>query len=184
MNRTNRSFHLDVALQERIAWLAVGRSTLRKQGAAGMVSAARQFVRELDLRKLALRKESAFLELRDEQTEQLVRRFPVRARRNWGAARKVLNIFLRDVVYSHLLRAAHGLSTIEPWLEMPLDSYSFKGLAEDIEVTESWPGVKHLKKPLSDRLQESAREVAHRLGTLRVHLDVRYFQRRNLWSSK
>ena len=53
-------------------------------------------------------------------TRRLKDRLPKGAR-NWGAARKALNIFLRDVLYNHYLRSRHHLDRLEEWLEVPLD---------------------------------------------------------------
>jgi hypothetical protein len=169
-------FQIDEALQQRTAWLAIGRSTLRKQGAPGMVKTARRFLARLDLAKFSVLKQATFDAVLEDETKRLMRRFPRPADRNWGAARKSLNIFLRDVFYSYRLRTSYGLSKIEPWLELPLDSYSYLGLCEDSSVCEKWLGVKGLTPPANSRLQGIADAVARQLKTFRVHLDLRYWR--------
>jgi hypothetical protein len=47
------------------------------------------------------------------------------------AARKALNIFLRDVFYNHYLREEYGFGRLEQWLELPLDMDAARGLRED-----------------------------------------------------
>jgi len=182
-------FNLEQALQARIAFFAIGRSTLRNQGSRGMVKAARHFLRSIDLSHFAVRIPAEFDSALDRHTLRLMTKFPGKGRTNWGAARKSMNIFLRDVVYSHHLREHFQLSAIEPWLELPLDSYSYLGLAADakrlgliseIDISRAWPGVKGLKGDVNALLQGLAKAIAMRLGTLRIHLDIRYWQQRGL----
>ena len=111
-------------------------------------------------------------------------RFPVGARTNWGAARKALNIFLRDVHYSRPTCDRYGLSILENWLELPLDSYAHAGLVKDSkgEQIPDWPGVKHLTPEQNRCFQAAATSIAARLGTHRVHLDVRYWNAATLAS--
>jgi hypothetical protein len=169
-------FDFAKALQERIAWLAIGRSTLRKQGAPGMVAVARRFLARLPLCDFTPGKRTDFDETLNRHTARLMRKFPEPANKNWGAARKSLNIFLRDVFYSQLLRARYGLSRIEPWLELPLDSYAYAGLCNDGDLCTDWPGVKHLTCDINAHLQNIAAQVASRFDTFRVHLDLRYWR--------
>lgn len=176
-----KRFDLPDRLQVRTALLAIGRSTLRNQGASGLISAARRFLREMDLSEFSVATRDGFDQVLARNTKLLMRRFPPEARTNWGAARKALNIFLRDVFYCYPLNVAHQLSNLEPWLEVPLDSNVYDGLAADLDGTQSlpeWPGVKHLTKKISDTLQASADVMASRLKIHRVHLDVRYWRKR------
>lgn len=174
-------FDLADRLQVRTALLAIGRSTLRNQGASGLISAARRYLREMELSDFSVASRERFNESLDRHTGLLMRRFPSGAQGNWGAARKALNIFLRDVYYCHPLNIAHRLSNLEPWLEVPLDSNVYDGLAEDLNGTQTlpdWPGVKHLTRETSDTLQAAAEVMASRLRIHRVHLDVRYWRKR------
>jgi hypothetical protein len=95
-------------LQKRVAGIAINSSSLRRQGPAGTIPAARAFCAKLDLRR-APASENSFREWLDDKTQQLMIQLPVRAQGNWGAARKVLNIFLRDVADHRVLAgASHG----------------------------------------------------------------------------
>lgn len=173
-----KSFDLINRLRVRTAFLAIGRSTLRNQGAPGMVAEARQFLSEVDLRLFAVDNEKEFLALLDKHTALLASRFPHGGQGNWGAARKSINIFLRDVLYCRPLCEHYKLTNIEKWLEVPLDSNVHDGLLNDTSnAIARWPGVKRLTPTISAQLQVAAYNVAKYLGVSRVHLDVRYWRK-------
>lgn len=170
-------FNLIDRLQVRAAMLSIGRSTLRSQGAAGMVSEARRFLRKVDLKVFSVGTCEQFMGELDNQTTLLADQFPDGGRGNWGAARKSLNIFLRDVIYCRPLCDYYRLEALEPWLEVPLDSNVHKGLvADSANDVVCWPGVKALTAAVSSQLQSTASDVARSLSVARVHLDVRYWR--------
>lgn len=180
MKAMNQSFNFINQLKDRVAMMAIGRSTLRSQGAPGMVGCAREFLRRLDLRAFSKISAAAFDTWLDRQTLKLSRSFPGDGKGNWGAARKSLNIFLRDVLYCRPLCTHFGLGHLEPALEVPLDSNVYAGLASDTGGQESlppWSGVKNLTPKISRDLQARAAAIAHSLGVSRVHLDVRYWRK-------
>lgn len=173
-------FDLIDRLQVRAAMLAIGRSTLRSQGAPGMVDHARKFLRKVDLRVFSVSKSVEFRLVLDTHTSSLANSFPGDGGGNWGAARKSLNIFLRDVVYCRPLCKHFGLAKIEPWLEVPIDSNVYSGLCSDASNSSEiprWPGVKGLSPEVSDELQKIAKSIAKSFGVSRVHLDVRYWRK-------
>jgi hypothetical protein len=166
-------------LQTRTAMLAIGRSTLRNQGAAGMVDHARRHLSHINLREFSTQTPENFLKILDQQTIALKEGFPGNGRGNWGAARKSLNIFLRDVVYSRHLCNKFELAQIEPWLEVPLDSHVYAGLRAESNEHNSilrWPGVRNLTNEFSTALQDIAKTVAEGRGISRVHLDIFYWR--------
>lgn len=162
-------------LQLRAARVAITASASRKQGAPGVVEKARGFVGALDLGKFVAETKQDFIRQLDDETKRLMSRLPAGAR-SWGLARKLLNIFLRDCTYTCILRDAHGLDSIEPWLELPLDSYTASGLKVEAEkLNESlptWRTVKSLMPADSTEYQRVAALVARKLGIVRVHLDA------------
>ncbi|MFM0561434.1 hypothetical protein [Paraburkholderia sediminicola] len=175
-----KPFNLVDRLQVRAAMFAIGRSTLRSQGAPGMVAQARKFLRKVDLRRFSVATLDQFMDVLEEHTGLLADEFPGKGRGNWGAARKSLNIFLRDVLYSRYLCEYYKLAVLEPWLEVPLDSNVHKGLLSDVDNPKTmvpWPGVKALTAEVSSELQSVALSVAKSLDVARVHLDVRYWRR-------
>ena len=167
-------------MQERIAELAIGISTLRNRGAPGVVSAAREFLKRLDLAAFRTGSRQRFQSRLNVATRRLKDRLPKGAR-NWGAARKALNIFLSDVLYNHYLRSRHHLDRLEEWLEVPLDRDVAAALRAESEgaAPPRWKTIKRLTPDVSRRYQAIAQVVARRRGIQRVHLDLHYWRRRN-----
>lgn len=102
----------------------------------------------------------------------LQRAFP-EGDRYWGLARKSLNIFLRDCLYTVYLREAHGLQLAERYFEVPLNSLT--GCAPHKTAPHRlprWRTVRSLTADFSDMYQTVATEIARSRGIARVHLDV------------
>lgn len=93
----------------------------------GTVEAARRFSGQLSPHVLSAPNGEAFLKALDRETIRLQAALPPHGRR-WGVARKLLNIYIRDCVYSAHLRATHKLGLIEAFCEVPLDSITAKKL--------------------------------------------------------
>jgi hypothetical protein len=170
-------------LQARTAFLAIGKSTLRNQGAPGVVRAARKYLRGIKLAEFCVKTPEEFAQVLDKHTEQLKKAFPAGADKSWGGARKALNIFLRDVVYNRPLCEHYKLANLYPWLELPLDSETYKGLKGDTAQRKAMPrkpGVKGLKPDVNEKLQEAAEAIAKRLHVNRVDLDVKYWKKNDL----
>lgn len=160
------------AVQSRAARIAVGASAARGRGNAGTVAAARDHLRTMDLRDFG-RSPARFRSALDRETEALRKRFP-RSAAHWGIARKLLNIFLRDCLYTTYLEAAYSLKRAESALEIPLDSVTALQLkrAAGRGKLPLWPGVKHLTPEISESFQSFALEMATQMGLARVHLDA------------
>lgn len=164
-------------LQRHVAQLAANGSSLRNQGAPGVVTAARRWLAGMNLLRLPREGCEEFTRRLDAETERLVGSFPARAQ-NWGAARKVLNLFLRDCLYNFYLRDWYGLAVLESFFEVPLDSYVAEALhrtprGEDLP---EWRGVKYVSREENALYQEIASEEAEELGIERVHLDLKYWR--------
>lgn len=161
------------AIQSRAARIAIGASTLRGRGNTGAVASARKFLRGIDLTVFSLADEAAFQHILDQTTEELRSQLPRQAQR-WGIARKALNIFLRDCLYTSYLAEAYRLRRAEHLFELPLDSITAKHLrhVESSRPLAPWPGVRHLSPSLSADFQFVAAEEARRMGIARVHLDA------------
>lgn len=164
-------FELLAAVQSRTARLAVGASTVRGLGVPGVVDAARTFLRTVPLRQYGTSNAASFRRYLDETTLALQATLPKGAR-HWGVARKVLNIFLRDSLYTIYLNQEYGLAAAERFFEIPLDSVTGLKLVDSCADLPKWAGVRHLTSALSDRFQEQAAQIARRHGTRRVHLDA------------
>ena len=165
-------------LVHRTASAAIGASTVRKQGAPGVVDAARRSLAGLKLTRYARGGVRQFQTMLDNNTETLKRAFPMGAR-NWGTARKCLNIFLRDVLYNRYLSEHFEFEQFESHLEIPLDRDVGSALREQPEGFElpRWRTIKFLTQSDSRQFQLAARQVARRLGTHPVHLDLIYWRR-------
>ncbi len=87
------------AIQSRAARISVGASTVRGRGNAGVVAASRSHLRRVDLSRFGQTTRARFNKNLDSATIALRDSLP-RGARHWGLARKVLNIFLRDCLYT------------------------------------------------------------------------------------
>jgi hypothetical protein len=160
------------AVQLRTARCAIGASTLRRQGAPGAVHAARRFLGNLPLKPFGVSRQRTFRSRLDRATVDLQAAMPKGAQA-WGTARKALNIFLRDALYTTYLRERYALARAEELLEIPLDAITADRLhAECTTVLPRWPGVRHLTERVSDLYQAEARRVAAGRGIAPVHLDT------------
>jgi hypothetical protein len=127
--------------------------------------------------------ERAYLRRLDSATDDLRRRLRGKAR-TFGLARKVINIYMRDCVYSRYLHAAHRLDPIEPFLELPLDGIVGRRLwkvPRDSGYAPGlprWTSIRALTREDSDRYQAFARKWAATRKLARVHLDV------GLWGAR
>jgi len=163
---------LERAIRSRVARMAIGPSTVRGNP-AGTTGAARGFLLALPLRQFAAGGRAEFQRTLDRSTARLQAALP-RGARNWGLARKLLNIYLRDGVYSAHLRSLCRLGRIEPFCELPLDVVTARRLRELGEGAglPRWPGVNAVTSEVSARYQEVATKIARARRVRRVHLDV------------
>lgn len=132
------------AVEARTARVAVSASAARGQG-IGVVRAGRDFLSKLSLAQFAERRPTRFAQTLERQTNSLCSALP-KGCRSWGLARKLINIFLRDALYTTYLVREYGLLIAEPHLEIPLDSITAKRLRAEAgpHNLPRWVGVKHL----------------------------------------
>jgi hypothetical protein len=163
---------LETALRSRVARVAVGASTVRGNP-PGTAESARRALRALPLKVFSVRNADAFARALDRATAKVLSELPAGAQR-WGVARKVLNIYLRDCIYSAHLRSVYNLGNIEAYCEVPLDSITAKrirGTKQGAELPK-WPGVKNLTPQVSAQFQSVATQIGRASKVKRVHLDV------------
>jgi hypothetical protein len=159
-------------LRERTAELSVGASTVRNAGARGVVRASRRALKSVNLAKFAVGTRSRFLKALERETQKVRLKLPPGAR-HWGVARKVLNIFLRSCVYSRLIARAYGLSQVERWLELPLDSQVANGIHVCSRMAlPRWQTIKGLESDVSVCYQNAAASLARRLRVHPIHLET------------
>jgi len=158
-------------VQQRTARVAVTASATRGQGAKGVVKKARAFLSSINLAQFHTNDQHTFARRLNAVTKRLVARLPKQAA-SWGLARKLLNIFLRNSLYTTYLAREHGLVASERFLEIPLDSITAKQIRQEVSALPRWLGVKHLDPDRSAAYQEAAQSIAGRKGVARVHLDT------------
>lgn len=143
-------------------------------GPKGTVAAARTYLANVELADFNCETAADFAAVLDYSTGAFIKSV-----KYWGAARKFLNIFLRDVVYCRYLCDEYGLSHIVPWLEVPLDSHVASGLRAEPGGSKlpRWKTVIGLKPDLNRIYQDFAAYVAAGKGCERVHLDLIYWRR-------
>jgi len=159
-------------VQQKVAVSAVGPSALRGQG-VGVLHATQAVLQELDFFRIPDNSNKEFVKWLDQKTNIILRRLPVE-NNPWGAARKALNLFLRDVFYNRYLYTNSNIQNVENWLEIPLDSAVAKGLKQNdlLGTLPKWPGLKHLSKKVSNKYQTIALKIAQSKDISRVHLDM------------
>jgi hypothetical protein len=158
-------------IQHRAARVAIGGSAARGRGNSGVVKNARQFLLDVKLMRFATRDPRVFARALDATTRGLMAALPRRGA-TWGLARKLLNIFLRDSLYTTYLSKAYDLVSAERLLEIPLDSITATRLRHEAPDLPRWLGVRHLDPHVSAAYQAAALLVAKRERTARVHLDA------------
>jgi hypothetical protein len=172
---------IDPALLQRFTTAGITQSAVRlgkmADGVSGMRAAARNFCARLPLARLP--DPSDYPATLDKWTNQLRSKFP-EGGQYWGVARKCLNIFMRDANYNAPLCAIYPrLKPLERVLEVPLDSFTAKGLLREEGASDfglrRWDAIIRLKADEHQKFQQWAREVAKRKSIFRVHLDLLYF---------
>jgi hypothetical protein len=169
--RNRKSPDLLAALQSRAARAAIGSSAMRGAGSVGVVEAARTFLGTLPLAQFSTGDRTRFNRSLARATKRLLGKLPAGGRR-WGLARKAVNIFLRDCLYTVYLRDAYELARAERFFEIPLDSLAAKRLRNANGELPRWAGVRGLDPLTSRAYQQEAFDLADRHGLPRVHLDA------------
>ncbi len=182
-------------MQQRVANFSIGPSTLRGMGPEKTAEAVKSFLEKSSLLVLFAEagSEKEFVKRLDNQTKLLQKNLPggVKIRREepigewgarWGVARKCLNIFLYECLNNRWLSKKHsGLLEIEPWLEVPLDSFVGKKLCSEADKSENlpaWKKVTELTQDDSRKYQKFASKLAIKKGIHRVHLDLEFYNNR------
>lgn len=171
-------------IQRRVAQTAVGPAAIRNQGASGLIEISRTyFEKQIDLREFRKRLTSSkYVDYLDELTNDLKNKFP-KSGQSWGAARKGLNLFFRDVVYNKYLAdylemptdLKENLSTIRH-LEVPLDRDVATGLIKIFGDLPKWTTIKDLNPKRSKIYQDKALTLSDNKGIARIHLDLVFWR--------
>ena len=176
------------AIQKKVALSAVTPTTLHGKGYKGFMKMAREYLSsKIDLSKYGHKSEIDYIKQLDKDTNRMLHKWKIykrnKAKRDrddvsfWGAARKVLNIFMRDAIYNHYLRKNYKLQCCERYCEVPLD----KKIAKQLRSKEhagidnallKWTTIKDLKPETSGRYQQIAKNYAKKERIPRIHVDA------------
>ena len=172
-------------LVDYIANTAIGISALRNQYPKEdkAVDKCREYVKEriqpIDFFQAL--EGDAFEKYLDQHTAAI----KAKTKLKFGSARKVLNIFLRNLAYNANLQRQYlknhtdfiSNHSVLNKLEVPVDSYVAKGLLVAMKLPKNrWNGVKNLKDPKEHQdYQEYASIIATDRGVARPHLDLEFY---------
>jgi hypothetical protein len=169
------------AMQRKLANMSATASSMRKQAPAGTIQNTIAFLSALDLEALRpMRTGSEFKSWLGAQTDELITN--VFRNGNFGGARKVLNIFLKELHHNGPL-AAYLPAAVRPHLEVPLDKHVAVGLAKDWRALDGtsgtlprWDTIKALTPQIHEDFQRAAQQVAASTGICRADLDLKYWR--------
>ena len=160
-------------MQRYEANISIGGPTLRNQGAKGVADAAREFLSALNLSELKNIKPAYYPSILEKWTSDLKTKLPDGAK-NWGTARKAINVFMVQIFLNKYLAEEYGMEKLKDVLETPLDSYAAKGLKRLSSMTKlpRWDAIKRLTTKSGKEYQECASQVAQQKGLTRACLDI------------
>jgi hypothetical protein len=138
----------------------------------GVLECIRSFLEDVDLGKLRTQEPVSFPQFLNKRTKEMQRKCQV----EFGVARKCLNLFFRDALYNFYPGSEYDLTRIEPFLEIPLDSFVGRALKKEDRTLPRWKTVTGITPNDSAKFQAEALRIAQRKGTHRVHLDIVYWR--------
>jgi len=176
----------EAKLYRRIAQVSIGSSAIRNQGGSGLIDILRRYLeKDINPKEFfkVLKSKRLYQIFLDCHTKSILKKFPPGAK-SWGAARKGLNLFLRDLVYSGYFSTKYKLpddySRLNEFIkhmEVPLDRDVVTGIQRDSnDVLPRWTGIKNLTPDVSKIFQQQAEVIASKRKTARIHLDLLYWR--------
>ncbi|SIS46978.1 hypothetical protein SAMN05421789_101411 [Kaistella chaponensis] len=172
-------------IHKRISIISVGASALRNQGASGIIKIARDYLYQIDINEFvnALETESSYKLFLNVHTKRLISNFPENGK-SWGAARKGLNLFFREIVYNKFFSDQYNFpkDLLEfnkkfNFLEVPLDRDVALGIYNETDmILPKWKSIKTLTQDISDLYQGAAHKIAKKEKTAKVNLDLKYWR--------
>lgn len=171
-------------LRKHYAIASVGSSTLMHQSDKGRNKRSQNYLlNNFPLENLYLLDEKDFLCLLDTKTDELSLQLPKPSdgTPNWGAARKVLNIYIRLCSMNKDVYPFYKLHKIESYFEVPLDNHIVEKIDElSGSIFHKNFKIIDLTKPKSDSIQISAAEIAAQKGVYRYELDTLFWNYKKL----
>ena len=161
--------------------MAVTSSSARGQP-SGTIDLAHKFLGALQLGILnEIKNKEEFISILDGWTRQLAALIPSRS---FGAARKLINLFLFLCARDHGLRSSYGFGSLDSWLEIAVDGHVAKGLKAFAGCRLHgkgdklpWSGITKLRSDMNVDFQRVATELASELKIHRVEVDLVLWRR-------
>lgn len=173
-------------LQINVANYSVNISVLRNQGPSGQVKTASTFCKSIDLGEFANALISNSYEpyLSTQTKKIIVFSDESACKLAFGSARKVLNIFFRNICYNTFFKEAlfenidlRDSNSIFNQLELPIDKdVAINLLERQGKSKREWKGVKHLEADGNASYQEWATAYAKEINMPRIHLDLIFWK--------
>lgn len=155
-------------LQRHIAFSSIGPTTLRNMlSVKGWRSEVCSQLGAINLNNL---NSLGFEKAIDKWTDDLVLKTKC-----WGASRKALNLFLRDLYYNYWIRNKYNLDNFAEKFEIPLDGIVMNKIRKIYPSLPKKPAVKNLTADINKKYQLSAYNYAKDNSTLRIHLDIKFW---------
>ena len=173
-------------LKRRLSQISIGPSAIRNQGASGLIKTLRDyFENQINLDEFVklLLDETKYLEFLNHHTSKILILFPENAQ-SWGAARKGLNLFFREIVYNKFFSNHYSIpenftsfNNYVKYMEVPLDRDVANGLIEDSNgLLPKWNNIKQLTSTISESYQKQAFLIATKENIARINLDLKYWR--------
>ena len=173
-------------LHRRLSQIAIGASAIRNQGSGGLIKILREYFEtqvDLDQFVKSLVGEAEYSVFLNGHTSHILTLFPDTAQ-SWGAARKGLNLFLREIIYSKFFSHRFSLpdnfsnfNSLVKFMEVPLDRDVANGLIADSKgLLPKWINIKNLTPTISESYQKQAFLIATQENIARVNLDLKYWR--------
>ena len=166
------------AIRKRTASTTVGPATVRNMGKKGLAKKARELLCKTKIEKFRVNNKKEFNKALNRETGRikrgLVKGEYIVEENAWGVSRKILNIYLRGLMYNRYTCNHYKLYGLEKLLELPLDSHIAKALkkSEQGKKLPRFKGVVHVNKEINSKYQQVAQEIAKQKNIARIHLDA------------
>jgi len=157
------------AVHEFTAIQAVGPSAVRGQP-KGTLETIRAYLGRLHLDRLAGMDRIDYARWLDVHTRHLQQKLqPLQKKsrgqeKQWGVARKAINLFIRSCLYNKYLSTEFRLTRVQRHMEIPLDSAVARGLRKRARAERRrlppWQGLIELESEASRQFQDFAEEYA------------------------
>ena len=147
-------FNFQKTMQEFVATSAIGVSALRNQG-KGAHQAVRTALASMHLSPVKDMGQAEYRKWLDGATNWLLTQWPGTGR-PWGAARKSVNLFMRDALYNQYLNAEHDIGHVENWPDAKVNEIDHRSGSEAVHQVPQRPAENQPKPECIVRVPQKA----------------------------